>query len=72
MHVQCFNFQLNEYLVFNPRGGMRFFTVVIIILATEFGGQIVGFEQAIEDKDIPEERLGDDSSGEETFLEIKF
>ena len=42
---------------------MSVYAFVIIILALDFGGQIVSFEQGIEDKDIPEEREGEDSSG---------
>ena len=42
---------------------MSFYTFVIIILTLNFWGQIVSFEQGIEDKDIPEERVGEDSSG---------
>ena len=43
--------------------------VLIIVLASDLGANTVNLEQGIEDKDIPEEKVGEDSSGG-TFLTL--
>ena len=51
--------------------GMRLLSV-IIIFASIFLEYIVMLEEGIEDKDIPEERAGDDTSGSNWILKLKF
>ena len=53
----------SEVLVRCLKGVMRCLVILIVNLASYLGINAVNLEQGIDDKDIPEERVGEDSSG---------